>query len=97
MLVLKRKEGQWVEIHHQSGDVIRLRVYGICSGVPGRVNIAFDDAPRKFEIRRPERASRPTENAVDQSASTVVAIDDVPSPYELPQPFDSAVPVVVHD
>ena len=26
MLVLKRKEGQWVEIIHRSGDVIRLAV-----------------------------------------------------------------------
>ena len=57
MLVLKRKEGQWVEIIHRSGDVIRLRVYDIQStgGVPSRVNLAFDDAARNFEIRRPER------------------------------------------
>lgn len=66
MLVLKRKEGQWVEIHHRSGDVLRMRVYGICGGVPGRVNIAFDDAPRHFEIRRPER--KPGEPAAETAA-----------------------------
>ncbi|WP_152053677.1 hypothetical protein [Tautonia marina] len=57
MLVLKRKEGQWVEIIHRSGDVIRLRVYDIqaAAGVPSRTNLAFDDAARNFEIRRPER------------------------------------------
>ncbi|RUL87249.1 hypothetical protein [Tautonia sociabilis] len=57
MLVLKRKEGQWVEIIHRSGDVIRLRVYDIQSspGSPSRANLAFDDSARNFEIRRPER------------------------------------------
>lgn len=55
MLVLKRKEGQWVEIQHRSGDLLRLRVYEIYGGAPGRVNLAFEDQPRHFEIRRPER------------------------------------------
>jgi hypothetical protein len=56
MLVLKRREGQWVDITHPaSGDVFRLRIYGITAGEPGRVNIAFDDPDRNFEIRRPER------------------------------------------
>ncbi|MEW4570955.1 hypothetical protein AB1L88_24060 [Tautonia sp. JC769] len=61
MLVLKRKEGQWVEIIHRSGDVIRLRVYDIqaAAGVPSRTNLAFDDAARNFEIRRPERRVTP--------------------------------------
>lgn len=55
MLVLKRKEGQWVEVIHKSGDVLRMRVYHIDAGPPGRLDIAFDDAPRNFRIERPER------------------------------------------
>ncbi len=59
MLVLKRKEGQWVEIlHTQSGDTLRLRVYDICGDFPGRANLAFDDPQRHFEIQRPERVRR---------------------------------------
>lgn len=57
MLVLRRREGQWVEITHSSGDVIRVRVYGI-DGVAGRVNLAFDDDDRNFVIERPERVVR---------------------------------------
>lgn len=57
MLVLKRKEGQWVEIIHRSGDVIRVRVYDIHADGdgPSRANLAFDDSARNFEVRRPER------------------------------------------
>jgi hypothetical protein len=55
MLVLKRKEGQWVNILHKSGDMIRFRVYQICGGEPGRASLAFDDEARNFEIQRPER------------------------------------------
>lgn len=58
MLVLKRREGQWIEITHRSGDVLRFRVYDIYEG-PGRVNLAFDDPARNFEIERPERLHRP--------------------------------------
>ena len=54
MLVLKRKEGQWVEITHSaSGDTLRVRVYDIAGEFPGRANLAFDDAARNFEIERP--------------------------------------------
>ena len=56
MLVIKRKEGQWVEIRHHSGDVILIRVYDIQSN-PRRTNLAFDDEPRNFEIRRKEKKS----------------------------------------
>jgi hypothetical protein len=55
MLVLKRKEGQWIEITHKSGDFLRFRVYDICGDAPGRANLAFDDPARNFEIQRPER------------------------------------------
>jgi hypothetical protein len=51
MLVIRRTEGQWVEVTHvATGDVLRLRLYGLT--VAGRVNVAFDDLPRKFKIRR---------------------------------------------
>jgi hypothetical protein len=64
MLVLRRTEGQWVEVTHtKSGDVLRFRVYDLCSQVPGRVHLAFDDVARNFDIQRPERFAR-TEPAV---------------------------------
>ena len=59
MLVLKRKEGQWVDITHTSGDVLRVRVCQIEAGNPGYLNLAFDDAARNFEIERPERKRQP--------------------------------------
>ncbi len=57
MLVLKRKEGQWTEVVHRSGDVLRIRTEHCRAepGAPARVNLVFDDSPRNFEIRRPER------------------------------------------
>lgn len=60
MLVLRRTEGQWVEITHRSGDVLRFRVYDLAgdSNIPARVHLAFDDVARNFEIQRPERMAR---------------------------------------
>lgn len=60
MLVLNRKEGQWVEITHRSGEVLRIRVYGIAAGTPGQAHasLAFDDDARNFEIQRPERQAK---------------------------------------
>jgi hypothetical protein len=58
MLVLKRKEGQWVEITHRSGDLLRIRVCRIEPGQPGQLNLAFEDDARHFEIERPERHRR---------------------------------------
>lgn len=58
MLILKRKEGQWIEVTHaSSGDVMRIRVCQITTPEygPGYLNLAFDDAARNFEIERPER------------------------------------------
>jgi hypothetical protein len=82
MLVLKRKEGQWIEIIHRSGDVIRLRVYDIqsVSGTPSRANLAFDDSARNFEIRRPERrltAPAPTPAAVGDQAEPFADVRSV--------------------
>jgi hypothetical protein len=59
MLVLKRKEGEWVDITHKSGDVLRVRVCQIQPGRPSSLNLAFDDNPRNFAIERPERKLRP--------------------------------------
>lgn len=58
MLVLNRKEGQWVEITHRSGDVLRIRFYNIqnaLEGHRGRLSVAFDDDARNFKVHRPER------------------------------------------
>ena len=73
MLVLKRKDGQWVEIIHHSGDVIRVRIYDIQLGPHGpcRANLAFDDSARNFEIRRPERKPLPTPPTPIQDGPTV--------------------------
>ena len=57
MLILRRKEGQWVEITHKSGDVIRVRVCNIRTRYPGQLDLAFDDDARHFSIQRPERGS----------------------------------------
>jgi hypothetical protein len=56
MLVLRRNEGQWLEIRHRSGDLIRIRV---CNIRPwrslGQLDLAFDDSAHNFHIHRPER------------------------------------------
>jgi hypothetical protein len=57
MLILRRKEGQWVEITHRSGDTIRLRVCNIRSRASGQLDIAFEDVERNFAIERLERAA----------------------------------------
>ena len=59
MLVLKRKEGQWIDITHRSGDTLRIRVYNIRSGYPAQLDLAFDDDARHFEIQRPGRKPLP--------------------------------------
>ena len=56
MLILKRKDGQWIEVTHRSGDILRFRVYDICGNAQGRANLAFDDPDRNFSIQRLERA-----------------------------------------
>ena len=67
MLVLRRKEGQWIEVTHRSGDVLRFRVYEISGDSPGRVNLAFDDVDRNFAIQRPERLLKGPHFAVPQA------------------------------
>ena len=58
MLILRRKEGQWVEITHRSGETIRIRVCNIRSRYPGQLDLAFDDPAHHFIIQRPERGAR---------------------------------------
>lgn len=62
MLVLKRREGQWVNIVHTSGDVIRIRLYEIKENdklqLGPSVCLAFDDPDRNFDIQRPERTQQ---------------------------------------
>jgi hypothetical protein len=68
MLVLKRRSGQWVEITvneetlkevlNRGGEAkLRFRVYNIVGKEEGtpRVDIAFEDQDRIYEIQRPER------------------------------------------
>lgn len=55
MLVLKRRDGQWVNIVHASGDVLRIRVQQVGIDGQGRVNLVFDDDAFRFTIERPER------------------------------------------
>ena len=64
MLVLDRKEGQWVEVTHKSGDVLRVRVCQIEGGDPGRLKLAFDDDARNFSIERPERNWKNAKRAI---------------------------------
>jgi hypothetical protein len=58
MLILKRKEGQWINILHKSGDLIRFRVYQICGGELAHAYFAFDDVARNFDVQRSERIAR---------------------------------------
>jgi hypothetical protein len=65
MLILRRKEGQWVDITHKSGDTIRVRVYNIRTRHPGQLDLAFDDEARNFAVQRPERTHRSAAVAVE--------------------------------
>ena len=65
MLVLKRKEGQWVEITHKNGDKLRIRVFRIREGFPSQLDLAFDDDDRNFEIQRPERKFAPASARIE--------------------------------
>jgi hypothetical protein len=66
MLVLKRKEGQWVDVTDNLGNLLRIRLCNVeirmnLEGrMVGQANLAFDDPDRNFAIDRPERKNRPT-------------------------------------
>ena len=74
MLILRRKEGQWVEITHRSGDTIRVRVYNIRARQPGQVDLAFDDEARNFHVLRPER----TDRAGVEPGSSAHSLEEMP-------------------
>ncbi|WZO95909.1 hypothetical protein EP7_002881 [Isosphaeraceae bacterium EP7] len=77
MLVLKRKEGQWVDVIHRSGDRMRIRVYNIRSQVPRQLDLAFDDDARHFTIERPER-NLP---ALDSTRADAAEVGAIPAPH----------------
>lgn len=53
MLVLRRKDGQSVELtHNESGDTIRIRLYNVREA---QADLVFDDDAHNFLIQRPER------------------------------------------
>jgi hypothetical protein len=78
MLILRRKEGQWVEVTHRSGETIRIRVCNIRSRYPGQLDLAFDDPDRNFVIQRPERAAKlaPTAPAPQSAPVVPAAVPD---------------------
>ena len=56
MLVLKRYEGDWLEVEHvASGECFRFRTYRIGNG---QLDIAFDDAPKAFKFIRAEISAK---------------------------------------
>jgi hypothetical protein len=63
MLVLSRRVGQWVELTHKSGDVIRIKLDRVQkdhqAGESGQAWLVFDDAEKNFGIERPGRVARP--------------------------------------
>lgn len=59
MLVLRRKEGQWLAITHRSGETIRVRVCNVRPRYPGQLDLVFDDPHQNFAIEREERATPP--------------------------------------
>jgi hypothetical protein len=78
MLILRRKEGQWVEITHRSGETIRLRVYNIRSRHTGQLDIAFEDDARNFVIQRTERINRlEPASDVDSVPRTIVGCEAI--------------------
>jgi hypothetical protein len=63
MLVMRRKEGQWIEITHASGDRLRIRVYNIRSRYSGHLDLAFNDPDHHFRIGRGEHPA-PTQQCL---------------------------------
>ncbi len=76
MLVLRRTEGQWVDIKHEkTGELIRVRVHRI-DWRARQLDLVFDDDARNFDIQRPERklekeAKRLAESQADGFAEAI--------------------------
>lgn len=60
MLVLARKEKQWVHITDKAGNLLRICVYKIRGDHVGSVRLAFDDDAHNFDIQRPDRTQKVT-------------------------------------
>jgi hypothetical protein len=75
MLVLRRKEGQWLKITHKSGDVLWVRTCNIKPNFPGRLNLLLDDDAHNFAIERPERSRK--EGTVE-TAPTAIGMEAIP-------------------
>lgn len=57
MLMIRRREGTWIDIvHTKSGDAISLQIKHVVrmSGVH-QVTLAVKDDPRNFEVVKPDR------------------------------------------
>jgi hypothetical protein len=55
MLVLRRKEGQWIKITHEaSGETLWIKAAEVCPERK-RIHLLFDDQARNFDVQRPER------------------------------------------
>ena len=76
MLVIRRNDGQWVEVTHKSGDTLRFRIYDLKHERTRRAHLAFDDPARNFSIQRPERHARPATLANRAGATTIDSDDE---------------------
>lgn len=54
MLILRRREGSWIEVKHHSGDVIRIRVVNVNQRAR-QCELVLDDPAHNFLIERDER------------------------------------------
>lgn len=69
MLVLRRKNLQWIRIvHSKTGEELRIRVQGLDIGTRS-VSLVIDDDPRNFEIYREKVISKKKVKAQDESES----------------------------
>ncbi|GAC1467242.1 MAG: hypothetical protein NVSMB9_08630 [Isosphaeraceae bacterium] len=72
MLILRRKEGQWVELRHKSGDTLRIRVCNIRAACAGQLDLVFDDDAHNFLIQRLERFEKEPAVATETALSANV-------------------------
>lgn len=69
MLVLRRKNLQWIRIvHSKTGEELRIRVQDLGTA-HGSVSLVIDDNPRNFEIYREESNTKKKVKAQDESES----------------------------
>lgn len=97
MLILRRKEGQWLDITHRSGDVIRIRVCNIRSRYPGQLDLVLDDAARNFLVHRPERPQRSTLDEHPPEQDLRKAVERYKAKVLDPAPIDATLPPYFYD